>query len=67
MIIERTNKEVIFRLSSNLDVDDLQDMTDLFEYMEIAKKSHASQNDVDRLVKTIKKGRWEKTKAKISK
>ena len=67
MIIERTNKEVIFRFSSNIDVDDLQDMTDLFEYMEIAKKSHASQNDVDRLVKTIKKGRWEKTKAKISK
>ncbi|MFC2101019.1 hypothetical protein ACFLRZ_04235 [Bacteroidota bacterium] len=65
MIIERKNNEIIFRLSGNLDVDILQDMTDLLEYMEIAKKSKASQKDVDRLVKSIKKGRWEKTKQKL--
>ncbi|MBA7545946.1 hypothetical protein ES705_38328 [subsurface metagenome] len=67
MIIERTNNEIIFRLPGNINVDDLQDMTDLFEFKEIAKKSKAKQKDVDKLVKSIKKGRWQKTKAKISK
>jgi hypothetical protein len=66
MIIERTNKEVIFRLSAKINVDDLQDMTDLFEFTEIAKKSRATQTDVDKLVKQVKKGRWQKTKAIIS-
>jgi hypothetical protein len=65
MIIERTNKEIIFRLPRNLNLDDLQDLTDLFEYKEIARKSKASQKDVDRLVNTIKKGRWEKSKRQL--
>jgi hypothetical protein len=67
MIIERINNEIIFRLPGDINVDDLQDMTDLFEFKEIAKKSKAKQKDVDNLVKSIKKGRWDKTKNKISK
>jgi len=65
MIIERTKEEVIFRLPSSINVDDLQDMVDLFEFKEITEKSKASQKDVNDLVKTIKKGRWAKTKAKV--
>ncbi len=57
MIIERTNNEVIFRLPANMDVDELQDIADMLEYKEIAQKSKATQQDVDSLVKTIKKGR----------
>lgn len=67
MIIERQDNEIIFRLPANIDIDDLQDMTDLFEYKEIAKKSRAKQSDVDELAKEAKKGRWQKTKSKISK
>mgnify|MGYP006288386087 CR=1 FL=1 len=66
MIIERQNNEIVFRLPGNIDIDDLQDMTDLFEYKEISKKSRAKQSDVDKLVKQIKKGRWQKTKSKLS-
>jgi hypothetical protein len=62
MIIERTKKEIIFRLPHNINVDDLQDLAELFEYKVISRKSKATQEDVDLLVKTIKKGRWEKTK-----
>jgi len=62
MIIERTKSEIIFRLPNNINVDDLQDLTDLLEYKEITKKSKATQKDVDLLVKAVKKGRWEKTK-----
>ncbi len=62
MIIERTKKEVVFRLPGNLSVDDLQDMTDWLEFIGLAKRSKAVQKDVNDLVKKIKKGRWAKTK-----
>lgn len=62
MIIERTPNEIIFRFPKNMNLDDLQDLTDLFEYKELTKKSESSQKDVDDLVKSIKKGRWERTK-----
>jgi hypothetical protein len=65
MIIERTKNEVIFRLSSKVNVDDLQDIADLLEFKEISLKSKATQNQVDKLVNTIKKGRWAKTKEKL--
>jgi hypothetical protein len=65
MIIERTPNEIIFRLPKNMNLDDLQDLTDLFEYKELTKKSNSTQKDVDDLVKSIKKGRWVKTKQKL--
>lgn len=66
MIIERTSKEVIFRLPGNVSIDELQDLTDLFEFREIANKSKATQKQVDSLVKSIKKGRWERTKQQLN-
>ena len=65
MIIERTKKEVVFRLPGNLSVDDLQDMTDWLEFIGLAKRSRAVQRDVNDLVKKIKKGRWARTKAAL--
>lgn len=65
MIIERTKNEIIFRLPYNVNIDDLQDLTDLFEYKEITKNSMATQQNVDILVKNIKKGRWAKTKQQL--
>ena len=65
MIIERTQDEIIFRFPKNMSLDELQDITYLFEYREIAKKSKASQKDVDILVKSIKKGRWNRIKQQL--
>jgi hypothetical protein len=65
MIIERTSKEVVFRLPSSTKLEDLQDIADLFTFKEISQKSKANQKDVDDLVKKIKKGRWSKTKLKL--
>ncbi len=62
MIIERTDKEIIFRLPKNMNLDFLQDLADFFEFREISRKSKAKQEDVDSLVKEIKKGRWSRTK-----
>lgn len=67
MIIERTKKEVIFKIPEALSVDRLQDIVDYLKYVEATRKSKASQKDVDELVKKIKKGRWAKTKRLISK
>lgn len=65
MKIERTPNEIIFRFPKSMNLDDLQDLTDLFEYKVLTKNSKASQKDVDGLVKTIKKGRWERTKQQL--
>ena len=63
MIIERVNNEIIIRLPGDINIDELQDMTDWFQYMEITRKSKAKQADVDALVSEIKKGRWDKRKS----
>jgi len=65
MIIERTSKEIVFRLPSSTKLEDLQDIANLFAFKEISQKSKATQKDVDGLVKKIKKGRWDKTKHKL--
>ncbi|MBE9460648.1 hypothetical protein ACFP1I_21555 [Dyadobacter subterraneus] len=65
MIIERTKNEVIFRLPVTVNLDDLQDMADLFEFKELSKNATVSQQGVDDLVKKIKKGRWTETKSKL--
>lgn len=67
MIIERTQNEVIIRLPGDINIDDLQDMTDWLKYIEITHKSKAKQSDVEALVNQIKKGRWEKRKAQLIK
>jgi hypothetical protein len=65
MKIERTKNEVIIRVPASVNVDDLQDLTDLIEYKEISRKSKATQEEVDNLVSDIKRGSWEKTKSKL--
>ena len=65
MTIERTKNEIIFRLPNNINLDDLQDFADYFQYRTIANKSKASQTEVDNLVKEIKKGRWDKTRKQL--
>ena len=65
MIIERTSKEVVFRLPSSTKMEDLQEIANLFAFKEISSKSKATQKDVDDLVKKVKKGRWAKTKKRL--
>lgn len=67
MIIERTPNEIIFRFPINMNLDDLQDLTDLFEYKELTKNLKTSQKAVDDLVEEIKKGRWQRTKQQLDK
>ncbi|OYX23866.1 MAG: hypothetical protein B7Z16_01555 [Algoriphagus sp. 32-45-6] len=65
MKIERTKTEIIIRIPSSTNLDDLQDIADLIEYQQLTKKSKAKQKEVDELVNSIKKGRWQKTKKEL--
>lgn len=67
MIIERTKSEIIIRLPGDINIDELQDLTDWFQYKEISRKSKAKQEDVDSLVSQIKRGRWDKRKVLLIK
>ncbi len=67
MIIERTNNEIIIRLPGDINIDELQDLTNLFVYKEVTRKSKATQSDVDLLVNQIKKGRWNKRRGMLIK
>jgi hypothetical protein len=65
MKIERTSDEIIFKFPKNMNLDDLQDLTDLFEFVSLSKTNKTPQKEVDSMVKSIKKGRWEKTKKQL--
>ena len=67
MIIERTKDEIIIRLPLDINIDDLQDMIDWFQYKELTRNSKAKQEDVDALVNQVKKGRWNKRKESLTK
>ena len=60
MIVERTDNEILVRLSPQTNTSDLQDMLDYLEYKELVSKSKANQNDIDELVKEINRSMMEK-------
>ncbi len=66
MIIERTEDEIIIRLAPTIDEENLQDLANYGRYLELTSKSKVSQQQVDDLVKEVKKGRWGKTKSKLN-
>jgi len=66
MKIERNKDEVIFRISADINIDDLQNLSDLIEFKEISQKSKAKQEDLDELIMVIKKGRWKKIQDKLN-
>lgn len=62
MILERTKDEILIRLSSNVDLTELQDMLDYLRYRELTAKSKAKQADVDKLAKEVNASMWDKIK-----
>jgi hypothetical protein len=67
MLIERTNSEVIIRLSSNVDTEGLQRLLDFLSYKEVTSESKAKQSDVDKLSKQVKNGWWSKNRSRLIK
>ena len=67
MIIEKTNKEIVFRLPLDTNIDVLQNFKDWLEYLEVTRKSTAKQEVVDAFVDEIKKGRWKRRNSDLVK
>jgi len=67
MYIERTKSEVIIRLPSYVNTEGLQRFIDYLCYKEATAKSQATQADVDKLAKEVKKGWWAKNRNKFIK
>ncbi|MBX2917170.1 MAG: hypothetical protein KF856_18020 [Cyclobacteriaceae bacterium] len=65
MVIERTKNKVVITLPGNVDMDLLQQFVDLVQFKSIVKKSKASSQQIETLIKQAKKGRWARTKANL--
>jgi len=67
MVIERTGKEIIIRLPSDVNTDGLQRLIDYLTYKEATAKSKATQEDIDALADESKKGWWAKNRKRFIK
>ncbi|UZO79603.1 hypothetical protein NBT05_11630 [Aquimarina sp. ERC-38] len=67
MQIERTNKEILIRLSSGTDLIGLQRILDYLKFREIASKSEALQEQIDKIAIESKKSWWNKNKDRFIK
>jgi len=67
MLIERTKKEVIIRLPSSIQTEDMQDFVDYARYKELTSQFRVSQKKVNRLAKTINKNWWTKNRKRYVK
>ncbi|MCD4744705.1 MAG: hypothetical protein K8R58_00220 [Bacteroidales bacterium] len=65
MIVERQNNEILVRFSAGIKTSKIQTILDYLRYEELTSKSTATEQDVDKLVKEVKKGRWERTKKEL--
>lgn len=53
MVVETTNKEVITKLSSSVDTEDLQDLLNSARYKELTSGYQTNQTVVDKLASNI--------------
>ena len=51
MIIERTESEIIIRVSSKVNTFGLQRLVDYLKYQELTASSNAQQSDIDELAR----------------
>ncbi|MEO8821238.1 MAG: hypothetical protein ABI267_07990 [Ginsengibacter sp.] len=67
MVIERTTKEVIVRLSATVNTEDLQDFLNYARYKELTAGFKVDQKDVDKLADDINAKWWTKNRSKLVK
>lgn len=65
MIVERQKNEILVRFAAGTKTSKIQTILDYLRYEELTSKSTATEEDVNKLVKEAKKGRWERTKKEL--
>lgn len=67
MIIEKNSKEIIIRLSADIDTEDLQDFLNYARYKELTSSYKTDQKDVDKISKEINADWWSKNRSQLLK
>lgn len=67
MFIERSNGEVIIRIPATIDTTGLQRLLDFLTYQEATSGSKATQQQVNKLAREIKKGWWKRNRKRLLK
>ena len=60
MVIERKSNEVIIRIPSYVNFEEIQRVIDLLTYKEATARSEAKQEDIDKIAVDAKKDWWKK-------
>jgi tetrahydromethanopterin S-methyltransferase subunit F len=64
MIIESKDKEIIIRISSNVNLEEIQKSLDYIRYKELLSKSTATESDIEKLATEVNESWWAKNKGK---
>jgi predicted GTPase len=67
MRIERTSDEIVIRLPSYIKTDTIERILDFLAYTEATSRSQATQEEIDKLAKEVKKGWWKNNKDRFLK
>ena len=67
MVVEQVDNEVVIRLPSYINFETMQRMIDLISLREANAHSVATQENIDLLVKEVKKGWWGKNGSRFIK
>jgi hypothetical protein len=60
MTVERTEKEIVIRIPISSDMVDIERLIDYLKFREIASKSKATQEQIDKLARESKAEWWRK-------
>jgi len=66
MVVERSDSEILIKISSNISERKFQSILQYLRYEELTSESNATEEQIDELISDAKKGRWEKIKKEIS-
>lgn len=64
MTVERTADEIIVRLPSSMNIEEIMAFLSYLRFKEITQQSQATQEDADRLAKSANHNWWERNKDK---
>lgn len=67
MIVERTNNQIVIKVSQKVDAFGFQRIMDYLEYLEITSKCKATQDDADRLADELNENWWSKNRERFIK
>lgn len=65
MQIERTDKEILIRIAAGTDLIGLQRILDYIGFREMASKSKATEEQIDKLAAESKSDWWKRNKSKF--